>query len=361
MAIIFIDGFDRYRTSPIVNAGTAQVFTIDQNFNLPPSSFNGFTFISPGIIIPGMTPGNYLQFPTTNTDGNRLIANVGTRTSLCISSHFRFANTSNIFALYNNNATAVADIVQVCIESSMIMSVRARGTIYSTGIVMEVNRWYHIELQITFSGQTMSYTLYLDGVSVGTQTNVPALSATVAYQNINSVSIGKGISGWLTSPGISGYDNFVISDGERIGAVYISQLSPDADTVDKDWIPARGSTNFSMVNTNPDIDSPNNVHAKVINDKDIYSLTDVPVPTSLVQIVGIATYGQYRPSPYSDSSVRSFVVTGGSEVGSNTLNLTGSRVFVNNQGIVIQNNPTTSSAWTAAQLNSLQIGIERTA
>lgn len=362
MAIIFTDGFEAY--ADVASDALKSTMCLDDRYI--GAGTNTFTsgmlsLGTPGKMLPGTADGQYLSFSTSTSTLNRIMLNFTPTTSICVGFHvMTAAAVANLITLFNTSAMSASnDVIQLYTTGSTLF---VKGNVaYSGTATLTNNVWNYIEFQVTTSGQTMTFNLYLNGQLVLNRVNVQALSSTVSYQSINGLSIGKGNTNWVTgSTAVQNYDNFYVTTGERLGLTYMVPVTPASDTAQKQWIPIDGTTNYNNVNDQTLSTGQTYVAANNVNDLDYYSVSQINRLDGNTNILGVLPYMQAIGSPLGNTSVDLNIKNGSTETNILTSNLSNNRVaVVSRPTSILTTNPSNSSTWTISDVQNMQLGIKR--
>ncbi|MCK9529373.1 MAG: hypothetical protein M0R77_02220 [Gammaproteobacteria bacterium] len=360
MAIIFTDGFEAYADSASDALKTSMCLD-DRYIGGGGSTFSFLSLGSPGIMMPGTPPGQFLSFSNSTSSNNRLMINFAPTTSICAGFHVMTnAGSANLITFFNSSASSASNDVIQLYTSSNVLFVKGQVA-YSGTATLTTGTWNYIEFQVTTNGQTMTFNLYLNGQLVLNRSNVQALSSTVSYQNIDSLSIGRGNTSWVSGSGaIQNYDNFYVTTGERLGLTYMVPVVPVSDTAQKNWLPSDGADNFAVVNDQIIGTSQTYVTANNVNDADYYDITQINRIDGNTQVLGVLPYMQAAGSPLGTTSVELKMKNNTTETVVATASLSASRVSsVTRPSSIMTTNPSTSTAWNLADVQNMQLGIKR--
>lgn len=213
---------------------------------------------------------------------------------------------------------------------------------------ISMNNWYYYEIKVNFPGLSSSWTtdVYLNEELLISYTN-SAFTEEVNYHQISHFEImADGYPTYL--------DDVYVSDGDVYGDVTIGCIVPDGDTATKDWTRSAGSDNYALVNEKP-ADTTTYVYTDTVGNKDIYTLEDVDPAIEIkgLQMVvlaekedsGLANFqGIWKPAATEYNTPTMY--PGTDEF----------TFFKHCQTL----NPETGLAWTASEVNDLEVGIEKT-
>lgn len=221
----------------------------------------------------------------------------------------------------------------------------------ATTFTLKTNQFYYIELYGSVSGTSATYALWINESEV--------LSGTLSYSGSSPA-----ITGWasvlFSAPG--GGANATIcdvyvTDGENLGDVTVDCLFGRLDGNYTDWTPLSAGAHYLMIKEHaPDEDSTYN-HADTTGIKDSY-LVDQMLGFSGT-IKGVQGVWRLKKSDTGIGVVQPFYRSSGSDIN-------GADLFYASAGSYIyfldpqRKSLFTSSDWTATEINSLELGLERT-
>ena len=254
-----------------------------------------------------------------------------------------------ILEVVNDNATPA---IRLAIRRNGALRIIDAGNVTATSVngSYSAATWHHVELQFRFAeaaGDPM-IELRIDGVAVITN-NTLRTADTSDLETLDYFNIGSNESG-LTSR----IDDIVVhSEANFIGEHRIGTLLPDADTVDADFTRVSGSANFEAVDEAGGPDA-NVLTGETAGDEDFYDIGALPwSPTTIHAVsVGVVSRTTGAPDKTQIGKIRSdgFLGTGAT-------NTIGTTTEFNQD--IFELDPDGSVAWVEAQVNALEIGMER--
>lgn len=217
--------------------------------------------------------------------------------------------------------------------------------------------WNNIELEITTSTTVGEARMYLNGKIIASVSGVN-FSTSTSNININYVSITptNGNSSWGTK-----YDDFYITNtNQRLGEVHITTLAPSADTVQKQWSPSAGLTNYTQVRSTS-YENAQYITANNHNLKDLYELDNLAsyVTSTNSGIVATRTIGSGYKLFFGESNVSLIIKSGPTETAGPGIDLyEGLTAIFPLAQMINEINPNTGLVWTITDINNLQVGIK---
>ena len=216
------------------------------------------------------------------------------------------------------------------------------------------NNWYYIELKIVF-GATGSAELKIDGLSVGTATSVDTRHHT-SDSAFNQLGFGA-----VNVPPATVqqyFDDLYVCDGtgathnDFLGPVSVYTLFPSANGTTNQFTPTGVASNWDAVNEQA-ADTVTYVSSSTANHVDKYNVTDLPVSPTTIHAVAVGSMGS--KSETNARQFRNTVTVGGTT--SNGATATPAFSIYNMSQDLFLTAPG-GSAWTASDVNSMEIGVE---
>lgn len=238
------------------------------------------------------------------------------------------------------------------------------SSIIASGLPIENFSYYgynHYELEFD-AGTTGFARLYVNGKMV---LNVPSANfAAGSTQSVDTVTFyaPQYISTTSADQPVY-YDNLYITDtASRLGEINIISLRPTADTVQKQWTPSTGTTNYNMVNAVGYSNSQTNNISASTTARDLYDIADLSSVTTMdgkIHGITVNSYG-YKTAPGTVTVSNALRTNNATFFGAQTtLNEAQSNSKLLGQ-LSFTTNPATGQPWTLSDINALQTGIDLT-
>jgi hypothetical protein len=344
MALIFIDGFESFGTTP-GNAPTGLT-----NKWLEVGNHSNDTIIAgryDGIALrPSGNSGTaaYTQVPAF-TQTQTLVAGVAFRIETLPSSGFR------TLLIFNSGSNECGVAVGSSGELRMFRSTSTMLEDSSAGLI-DPNKWYYLEAKVVIANSG-SWDVHLDGVQVladsGDTQAINAFATTVRLEGRNTSSQTQ----WVH------YDDFYVLDtsgsvnNDLLGPRHIVTLFPTAVGDSDDFTPTSGDNYTNVDDIGHDTDT-SVVESSTTDDKDLYGFGDVPAGTNGIDAV--AVYGIVRKT---DVTAFDFIPIAKSE----GVEGDGATVLVNSETYhaaagIFDEDPDSSSPWTESGVNAAQFGFK---
>ena len=252
--------------------------------------------------------------------------------------------------------------IQTCliVNANNTLSV-CRGstsTVLATStFTLPTNVWVHVEWKTTLNNTAGSYEVRINGsAKIGPTTNANTISTA------NSTANQIGVTGGTGSVNFN-FDDIIIYDGQAtdaagnpdihdfIGDCSLTWLMPNGAGTYTNFTADSGS-NYARVNEATPDGNTSYVEASTVGTKDSYLLTDLAGTVTNVKSVALCHYAERTD-------------VGAKQLGA--MIRTNSTDYIHPTGIDLNNgyaysfrnwgsNPKTSTAWTASDINALEIG-----
>lgn len=343
MALLFIDGFDHYRTGN-------GIVTQDQFTNLwsvsSTVSYNT-NGVTGGAITFQVGSGANIG-PVHNLDTPISAIGVGFHLSIDTPPQ---SVTGDVFSLQSNAGTDVFTLT-LSLGGGLLQARQGGigGTLLQTAATQfPVNIFTHLEVKVVNNGGTTStYEVRQNGVTVLSGT----FNLTV---NIGRVRLGQKPSGGGNYPQMY-YDNFFIWDttgttsNSFLGERNVYTLLPDADTADADWVLSSGTDGFALLDNIPPSDT-DYIESTAIGDTSSFGMTQLPSTDIVVIGVQTTVRGLKTGTAASTLAVGPTGFTGDPIPLVQDASTRGYDIF--------EVNPATGLAWLPSEVNDLEVQIER--
>ena len=305
--------------------------------------------------------GTSLRKTNSSSDAHAWFAYMLTSPVTSICSGLHFAGHRNKIITFSNSSDSSYIQLDMNVANPRVL---INGTAYSAmknGQPDEVpssTTFYYYEVQIQLTGTTASVKVWRDNVEIVNLSGVPGFTS--GNQTIAKVALGNSPLGLSNaSGGYSYFDNWYITDGERLGEVIVHSARPNGDPPTKTWTADTGSNNWQRLSglaLNTYITTP------TVGARDDYTTFDLAITLNTTaypqKVLAIQNNTFAASSSNTSTSVRIIQKIGSTEIPGIT------KVLPNTEGHawlspISTTNPSTGKAWTVEEVNNLEIGIER--
>jgi hypothetical protein len=350
----FIDSFSHYSTNDLYGLGNGQKWTGIGN-----NSATTNTFISLGT---GLF-GNSLRVLTQGNAYLCVFKTLGNLATWVIGFRWRTSGTgisTNIFALSDGAFSTVQNCILLNTDNTLSL-VRSTTTAVTGGKstnTIVANTWYYIEMKCTIASSIGANTWQLNvngtnWVNVTTGQN----SQQTGNATANLVVLGEvGFSN--TSVPFFDYCDFYCDGGGAVnggafwGDTKIECHWPIATGTYTAWTPVNG-LGVGCINDETPSGDINYLSDNTTNDKSTFLFQ--PLGSTPASIMCVQTVYDIRKNDSGTRQVADYCRSNGTDAVGTTVNPGNSYVMYTN---VLNQDPHTSAAWTASNLNAAEFGVE---
>lgn len=211
--------------------------------------------------------------------------------------------------------------------------------------------WNYYEVEVDASSTVGYARFYVNGNKIIDVSNSNFSS------NVNSTQLVNNVTMWplwfsdsSENSAISTFDDFYLTDSTRVGQLHIDPIRPSADTVQKDWVPSTGTTNFNRVNSST-YSTSSYVSTTVQDALDYYDLSDFPVDTLNNNVLGVKVSSYADKASFGDTRYSMLLKNG-----STTITLPEITPY-ENQPLISSSFAGQGQNWTVSDINNFQVGI----
>lgn len=219
--------------------------------------------------------------------------------------------------------------------------------------------FHYVEIKAVFSNASGVVIVNVDGVEVLNVTGADTQATGNAYATRFSLGAqGNGNGKTMV------YDDLYIMDGTDgtatqgaafnsfLGDVRVDDLLPESAGDSTQWTPSTGN-NYQCVDETTRNDDTDYVSSSNIGDKDLYNVPSLSSATGTVKAVLVTM--RARKDDAGTRTIKAKVKHGGVEGNGVNHGLSTSYAYLQD---VFGINPSTSAAWTIAEVNAAQVGVE---
>jgi hypothetical protein len=237
-----------------------------------------------------------------------------------------------------------------------IVVIRGGGsTVLGTGTTtLTTNTFYHIELEVTVNNSTGAIKVYINGLEdTGiTATGIDTQNSANAYAN------QVGVFHYLESgePSITiDIDDVIVNDSAAVGDCHVREQLPSGTGSTDDGVAVGAATTRECVDDAAPNDDTDYARFDNVGDK---SLWTYPAISTAVDVVAVGFRNWAAKTAAGTCTARPSLKIGGSDY--NGADFAPSTTYSYATEFMTES-PDTSSAWTPAEVNAMESGIERTA
>lgn len=266
-----------------------------------------------------------------------------------------YTSSSANYIVFQGDAGATTHISVFRNSATGLMEIRrgtTAGTLLAAGTTpIALNTWVYMEASATISDTIGEVHVRLNGLPTDEISYVGDTKNAGTGTTVDRVMIG-GNSARIADVYI--LDNTGPTNNNFLGDVAVRTLSPSAAGTYTQLTNSAGNStnNFSYVNEHP-YSSTQYVGSPTTGLRDTYTLPDLAA--GVTTVYGVQVTGSMAKSDATAGSARNVIQTGGSLYYGATRGLSTSYVSYYD---LFENNPNTAIAWTVADVNGLEAGME---
>lgn len=256
-------------------------------------------------------------------------------------------------------------VVQASLQMLLDGTLRVtRGTataLVTTVQALHAGAWYYLEWRLVIDISAGATEIRIDGTVVGTGTGLNTQTSGVA--TANQLKLGH-LGGSQSTAGTTDIDDVYLCDGQGsgtfttfLGDCRVDAIYPNADGTHTAWTPSAGAAHYVLVDEHPPTDDTDYVSATTGGARDSYQLTPLPTMPN-PQVLAVQAGISARKDDVDEITLAPLLVSGAvTSVSSAVHTLTNSYVYA----LGLWTADPAGGAWTEAAINSLQVGMERSA
>lgn len=257
-----------------------------------------------------------------------------------------------VFALLDVNSTQIA--LYTAVDGMWRLAVGS--TVVATIPGLQLWRVYDIECKVFLNNATGTLELRIDGQVVASLSNIDTQATANAYAT--RLYLAAGSTGG--SPDVLNYyHHIIVMNGtgtelnDFLGPVEMPEIVPTASGSYSDFVANTGTDFQAVDDTNPDGDTT--YIAGTLADKSTFICSDLPA--GVTDIHGVVFWNYARRDDGVTRGIKNLMRNGTDE-------LTAGEYFVGSSyayGMLVQTlSPFTGAAWTPAEFNATELGVEGT-
>lgn len=345
MTLIFADGFDEYSSETDIINKWDDVDTSKLNYLPTEGRFGGGC-----VTIVDDQAGLKKHINTTAVSGQSLFI---TASILIKDSHdsgseplIWFNSPDGILQASMYMASGLVDVRRSSNSGSVV-------GIASTPLLTDT--WYTLEIEIECENSG-SCKVRIDGVEIINDTgDLRASSYTSGVSSVEFTGKDEPSNTGIYWDDIVIYDNTGSSFNSFIGPTRIATVKPNAVGDDSDGTPTAGNNYENVDEADTHDGDTTTVSFATAGDKDLYQCESLPVTP--IDIKGVVVSAYSRAGGTTPREAKLKIKHGGTEADGDDFQVPHSVGYkVRQDGFSV--NPSTGLAWTEAEINAMQIGIE---
>lgn len=363
MALLFYDGFEDL-SDPNV-APISPILSVRYDYN---DFYVAVTSSATTLIPPPLNGGNAMTAWPWGQDRIILQKNVTAHTSGVVGIRILF--DSRRFLTYSTTRRLIQLVTtssaQLCLSLNENNKLEVRRGI-PTGTLLGISSftyqpqsWYYVEFGYTIDSVNGSVTVKVDGNTVLSLSGINTQAASPPAVNRVALCPVRGSANFENSA--YWYDDFYVVDttgpapyNTFLGDAKVLSLKPDGTGSIANWTASSGTT-WGAIDDVTLLNSTDFVYTSASNATDLYTLTNL-TPTGSI-IYAVKSIVAARRTDAASASLAPIISTGGILYsGSSDFAITTATA---EYSTTFTTNPSTSIAWTASDINSLESGFKST-
>lgn len=226
----------------------------------------------------------------------------------------------------------------------------------TSGPVLTAQAWRHVETWVFRHATAGTVTIRVEGVEVLALTNVNTGSATYAQVAVGTAWSLAGVSITISQKDIVFLNGAGTENNTFIGPCGVYRLTPNAD-VSSGWTPSTGTDDYPLVDEAPPNDSDYIYAPTPPPAPSIMNLTNLPA--DIVSIRGILSTARSEKVDAGDGSLQVSMSPDGTNWDDGASNAV-TTAFAYTYD-VSEVSPATAAAWTPAEVDAMEVKLNRTA
>lgn len=342
MAVVWVDGFDLYDGT---NALLGHRYADPSSNNHSTNRTGRFTGSKALQLSAGLSANSRLTVPVTSGDNWSVGVAVNPQGNSSLSG---ITSAGDGFIWLMNGSTVIAklgikaDGSLICGRADFTTNVIGSASAAAT---LTVGNFTFIEIEFTRHASAGVFKVYANGSLILNNT-----SANTGASSIDNIAL-QNPSG---SDGVTVDDWYIASGATRLGECRVQTLMPSADTATKQWTASTGTNHAALVDEIPSNGDSDYISDSTVGNKDLFDLadlTDVPANIFAVQPIMVA-----RKDDATLREIRTNMKDGSTTTNGTTRAMASSyKLWADPLQLV---NPDTTAAWTASDVNAMQLGVE---
>lgn len=334
MAILHLDGFDTYTSlsQEYTVTGSPAIGAFGRNGTSGVRSGNGIEQFSKTIPATGtVIVGFGFRVDTPSSGNNVPICQLMDSASIQVD--LRLTSTNQI--LFTRNGTQI-------------------GSTSSNSFTEDV--YYFVELKVLISNTVGTIECRVNGTSTGWVPSTGSLDTqTSANSTVNAVKLGASASSNACTVSNDDYrifDTTGTANNDFGGDMRIEEHVPNADGSPVDWTASSGN-DYQTVDDNPPNDDTDYISSSTAAQRSVFTFPNLT--TSAGTVAAVVVKLRHRKDDASSRNIAARVESGASALTGSNISCADNYSYART---VYETDPNTAAAWTIANINSAECGVE---
>jgi len=218
---------------------------------------------------------------------------------------------------------------------------------------LSTNQWVYVEVKVTIHNTTGSYVVRFNGTAVMSGSSVDTqASSNASADRLIFYGDQYALTTW---DDIYVCDSTGSTNNDFLGDMKVTGIVPNGDvTGEKDFTCSTGTDHYALVDEEPPDGDTTYVESGTSGDRDLYDYENIDTGITGIKGIQINTIARV-----TDAQSKTLITSckSNTTVDEDAGVSIGSTSFVG-QGRIMEQDPDTSSAWTAAGINAAQFGVK---
>lgn len=351
MALILADGFDIYSSRADVlltgHGWSSDGSNLQTEFSTTGGRFGGGALTNIG----GNNFTWIYTFPSALAQGTTLIIQFSYKTD-----DAGDASSETLVAARTSGGTNFFNLTQTGTTGDLAF-VAANGTTTTwSGALPADGNWHYIKMKVLFgtTDGNGAFEIYVDEVLIGTLTNIDTRAGTGTVANLRFGGLGS------NGTQIAYFDDIIVMDGtgsrlnDYIDPAKIETFAANADSAVVDWAASAG-TDISCVDDVPNAHNGDTdyIESSTAAQESRFGMANLSDTPTLIHAVQVRLNAKQQTA---GDTYRGLMNSGGTEQVGATL--TPPAAYAWNRNLIQEFDPDTSTSWTRAGVDALEVGAE---
>jgi len=350
MALVWIDGFDKYGTTP--GALCSPTGIMRTRYHQRQDRAYTFTGRYGGMAIGVAYDKNaWIQTPHLTTNSTLIIGfSLYVPSTHTAHEMFQLRSETNYYDINDGG-------ISVWINADESLTIK-RGTTTlgtSAALVITENSWHSFELKLVTNDSTGSYEIRIDDTDVLSDSGVDTRQGSDDYHSVVRFTGGGG----TVAAYVCRFDDFWVCDGtgsvnnDFLGSeMRVATISPNADGDDSDWDEVPPGNHYSSVNE-AEQDDTKYIEDAAVTHLDLFAYESMPSVGAIKGVLAVTECKSTEPDEWTLKSVVKHSTTEDADSGQ-VVGTDDWKCLCR----MMEENPVTATAWTESDINNLQAGVE---
>lgn len=350
MALRFSDSFDHYATAQVGQKWTALLDGITWVGTINATGGRNSTQSFRATYANNNSSGGYLRQTLSSISGTTAVFGFGFRIDALPGA----ASRTPLVSILDGGTEQVSIDINPAGTLSLYRGSAAGTLLGTSSTALSINTYYYVELKVVVHATTGTYEIRLNGTNILSGTGANTAGSGVAQWT--GVQIGRNYSG-AGAATIQDFDDLYVCDGsgtvnnDFLGPIRVKAIYADGAGFSTDFTPSAGSNFQNVDEALTDGDTTYNSEGTA-GDHDTYTFAAIGLTGT---VKGLQTNLMVRSDGAGAETIRPKIRISGTDYNGTTVGITTSYA---DSRQVYETSPATSAAWTVAEIDGAEFGIE---